>query len=357
MKKVLFIVLALAAVVACNKTEVVEQSSGNAITFDNAFIDNATKSVTDPSFTNSNMFDDFAVYGFVEGASIFDGTTVSQSIENTELISDWRYEGTQYWIAGAKYNFCAVAPKTGGNWVKGSCNVSGTAISTVLNFTNTGEVDLLYAQPAQIEGKVSENEKVSFSFRHALSKVKFSFTNAYNATNATIKVKNIKITNSYKTGTASFDQTNTSWSNHLFAKAGEEAFVLDFGMATDNESTTDIKENEEVAYAYDATYESQKELFMIPGPAPKQSVTVEGTATEVTGYCVTFKVALLISNQQIDEYTHTAYVNFAPVAGYCYDIKAEINAENIDPEHQQEPIEFTVATLPEWGTPNNVDAN
>ena len=44
---------------------------------------------------------------------------------------------------------------------------------------------------------------------------------------------------------------------------------------------------------------------------------------------------------------------FAPEAGKSYDLKATINAENIDPEHAQEPIEFTVNALPGWGDTND----
>ena len=195
---------------------------------------------------------------------------------------------------------------------------------------------------------MSENVAVEFNFRHVLSKVKFSFENGYNATNATIKVKDIAITNPHKTATAVLTGV-TVWSD--LATAND--FTLDFGMATDAEATTDANENVEVAYAYGATYESQNERFLIP------------SATEYE-YVVTFTVELYINGTQIDVdkntegvqgYNHTAKVTFAPVAGNAYDIKAVINASNIDPQHKQEPIEFTVATLPGWGTTNDVEAD
>ena len=331
MKKIFFAVLALAAVAACNKAEVVEQNPANAIAFDNAFVDNAVKSVVDPSITNATL-EDFAVYGFVEGAVLFDGTTVNKTINNTKLQSDWKYEGTQYWIAGAQYNFNAVAPKTAGNWTK----TNATATSTTLSFTNNGTTDLLYALARQ-EGKVSGNTAVEFSFRHVLSKVKFSFENAYNATNATIRVKDIVITNPHKTANVVLTAA-TAWNTQATA----DGFTLAFGMATDDESTTNAKENEEVAYAYGKVYESQKELFLIPSAE--------------YSYNVSFKVELLVSNKEVAEYTHSVTAKFAPAAGTCYDIKAVINAQNIDPNHAQEPIEFTVATLPDWGTANNVNA-
>lgn len=339
MKRSIIAVLALASVVACNKTDVVDQPKGNAIAFDNAFVDNATKSFIDPSYTNTKMFDDFVVYGYVEGAELFPGTVVSKNITNEALTkTDWKYEGTKYWIAGAKYNFNAVAPSTGANWTKTEASAAGVKLS----FTNNGTQDVLYAKTAELEGKAASNSPVEFSFRHILSKVKFSFVNGYNATNATIKVKDIKINNAYATGNVALDASTTTWTG----QAG--TLVLDFGMATDNEATADVAENAEVAYAYNSTYESQNELFLIPG-------SIAATEAAPAGYKVTFTVELLVSGTLVKTYNHTTYVGLTPVAGQAYDITATITAENIDPDHAQEPIEFTVAALPEWGTTNNVN--
>ena len=332
MKKIILAALAIAALASCNKTEVVGVTESNAIAFDNAFVDNATKSVNDPSFTNSNLFNDFAVYGFVENAVLFNGTQVSQTIDNNDLTSAWKYAGTQYWIAGAQYNFNAVAPMTAGGWTK----TAADAASTTLSFTNNGTTDLLYATAAQ-QGQVSGNAQVAFSFRHVLSKVKFSFQNAYNATNATIRVKDITITNPHKTADVVLTG-NTVWSNQI-----ANDLVLVFGMATDDEATTDVKENVEVAYAFGKTYESQNERFLIP------------SATDYE-YEVTFNVELLVNGTVVKTYAHTVKAEFAPAPGNSYDIKAVINAENIDPANEQEPIEFTVNTLPDWGTANNEDA-
>ena len=328
MKKIFIAVLALAAVAACNKSEIVSVSEGNAIAFDNAFVDNATKSVNDPSFTNEEgkMFNDFAVYGYVEGAELFAGVKVSKTIDNEDLDQDWKYSGTQYWIAGAKYNFAAVAPFTG-NWEKTAASKDGVSLS----FKNNGTTDLLYAQTSEIEGKVSENTAVEFTFRHILSKVKFSFENAYNATNATIIVRNITITNAYKTANAALNASETTWKD----QAGELA--LAFGNAA--VASVDAEE----AFAFGTTVESYNELLLIPG-----AVT--------DGYNVTFIVDLIIGDTLVKSYEHTATVDFTPVAGTCYAINAEINAANIDPKNEQEPIEFTVAALPSWGNPGDVDA-
>lgn len=339
MKKTLFAALALAFVASCTNEEVVEMAQKEAIGFDNAFVNNSTRSVNDPSITTDNIAN-FAVFGFVGSeqattpAEFFNGVEVSKSITNSEMTkTNWKYSATQYWIAGATYNFSAVAPFADKKWNKTAASEDGVTLS----FENTGTQDLLYAQSdADIQGLASNNQPVAFTFNHILSKVKFSFKNVYNATEATIKVKNIKITNAYKSGDVALTANSTTWSNRA------TDLVLDFGMATDNEATTDAKENTEVDYAYNATYESQNELLLIPN-------TTEGAKDK---YNVTFTVDLLYSGTVIKTYNHTATVEFKPEPGKSYDILAQINADNIDPENKQEPIEFTVTKVNDWDYTN-----
>lgn len=332
MKKIFVAMLALAAATACSNDELVSVNQ-EAIAFDNAFVNNSVRSVNDPSITNTNL-KDFAVYGFVEGAVLFDGVKVAKTgVTNTELKSEWKYEGTQYWIAGANYNFHAVAPKTAGDWTA----TEKAATGLKLNYTNDGTTDVLYSTVAQ-KGQSSNNPQVAFTFRHILSKVKFSFKNGYNASNATIKVYDITINNAYESANVALNAASTTWSD--WAQNDTTPLTLEFGAATADDTNT------AAAYAYNTTLESYNELFLIPG-------AITG------GYEVSFKVALLVSGTQIgDPYEHTIHTpdTFVPVAGNSYDITAEITASNIDPDHAQEPIEFTVNTLPGWGNTNNVDA-
>ena len=349
MKK-LFTILAVAAtLVSCAKEDVVREAAREAIGFDNAFVENSTRSVNDPSWSNGKLFPNFAVYGYVENASLFNNVVVSGSALN----GDWTYTNTQYWITGAKYNFAAIAPAANGadgvfTVAKSGDNYVGT---TVLPFTNNGQNDLLYAQNPQYQaGDTGTNDKVEFSFRHALSKVKFSFENDYNATAATIKVHTIKIENAFATATATLGENSTAWANH----AG--TLVLDFGNASDDEAT-DAKESVEVAYADNYTYESLNERFLIPGAVP--SVTIQENGANVTnvGYKVTFKVDLLVNGTTIKSYDHTAYANFIPEAGNAYDIKTIITASNIDPDNAQQAIEFTVTSIDGWDTDYNDGAD
>ena len=329
MKKTLLAILATVAMVACSNDEIVREAAPEAIGFDNAFVNNSTRSVDDPSFTSEEggkMFNSFRVYGFVEDAPLFKGTEVTGSGFGEN--GNWTYTDTQYWIAGANYDFHAVAPTT-----TNMSNVAYSAANGVtFDYNNvSGEEDMLYAF-AEATGLVSGNEAVEFDFRHILSKVKFSFENGYNATNATLKVKNVVITDADATAKVNLNNTVVNWTDN-----GGSVNIA-FGDATDPEATYDN------ANAYTTVYESNNERFLIP------SVSRD--------YNVSFVVDLYISGQLIDVnadddetgYEHTATVTFAPQAGHSYDIKATINAENIDPANEQEEIVFTVKDLNDWDT-------
>lgn len=348
MKKTLFAALALVSMASCSNEEVLEVAQKEAIAFDNAFVDNATRSANDPSITNATIAD-FDVYGFVDKTGkIFEGTNVTGSgvtgTSTDDSKASWSYTGTpQYWVAGAIYNFCAVAPAdavTANSTVSNEtadANNTNNFITTTFNYTNvdTNQKDLLYSEATCVAGQATGNDKVRFTFRHLLSKVKFSFENAYNGTNATIKVTDIKITDAYQSASVSLTSSATTWS----AQTGDN-LVLNFGGATDKESTADTHENTVSAYAYNETLESLNEKLLIP--------------SSQKDYTVEFVVTLYVGDTQIAVYNHTkannaaAKVTFTPEAGKCYDIKATINAENINPTAAQEQILFTVTTVNDW---------
>ncbi|MBO7312903.1 MAG: fimbrillin family protein [Alistipes sp.] len=342
MKKILIELCAVATLASCTKNEVLSYDK-EAIGFDNAFVDNSTRSVVDPSFANTEekMFDDFQVYGYVAGAPVFgaDGVKVTKTVTDGNV--NWTYSGVQYWIAGAIYNFSAVAPVTNGGWTKTNADKDATTLS----FTNDGDTDLLYAQnPVYTAVTEGTNGTVGFTFRHVLSKVKFSFVNKYAATNSSIRVKDIKILDAYQKGSVVLNANSSTWT----PTTGTNNLTLNFGNAAltvaDNSATKD--ENDK-GYAFTAnnTVESYNELFMIPG-AGATSYTVD--STQMNGYTVQFTVELLVDGKEIKQYTHTIYTSFVPEPGKAYDLKAEITPESIDPEHQQEEIKFTVTTITDW---------
>ena len=338
MKKIFLMGLATAAMLAsCSKDETVEMAQNTrAISFSNAFVDNATRSVVDPSFTVGTL-GNFAVYGFTQNGQIFDGVTVS-SADNG---STWTYNPIQYWVKGNQYAFAAIAPASvsvSGETLTGS-SVADYKVGMTVSFTNDGKTDLLYAAADNVnadETFMASPQSVGLTFKHQLSKVKFSFKNnvsgAYN-----IKVTDVKITDAKSTGTLTVSTAaDNAWSN----VTGNE-LELSFGAA----GTTDANTADAIVFGNEV--ETYNEQLMIP-------------TASTESYNVTFTVELLNGTVSMGTYNHTATIEGVDLKlGYCYDFAAELNADNIvvdpdDPDAELKPIEFTVNEISRW---DNQDEN
>lgn len=328
MKKLFMIGLAATAMLAsCSNDETVEMAQQKAIGFSNAFVNNGTRSIVDPSFTTKTL-EDFAVYGFTQAGQIFKGDKV---YKGGSASTGWSYDVLQYWVPGNTYTFGAIAPHSV------ATNVSDVAlpenakkVEMTVAFTNTDadQVDLLHAEPAQIAGtEVTETYKtpVSMTFRHQLSKVKFSFENAvgegYN-----VKVSNIKIMDAYTNGTLTVAANGNTWSAQANNTLG-----LDFGNVVADDATAD----EAAVIANAATLESYNEKLMIP---------MDATAT----YTVTFTAELYQGDVLLGSYNREVKIeNVEFKLGYCYDFKASLTHENIT-DKPLNPIEFDVTNVEDW---------
>lgn len=330
MKKIFLIGLTAAAMLAsCSNDETVEMAQQKAIGFSNAFVNNGTRSVVDPSFTTTSL-NDFAVYGFTQNGQIFDGVKVSKGG------AAWSYDNVQYWVPGNTYTFGAIAPHSAANVSDVKLPEGATKVEMKVAFTNTDadQVDLLHAEPAQItDVTATYTTPVSMTFNHQLSKVKFSFQNSVGA-GYNVKVSNVKITDAYEKGTLTVGATENTWSNQT-----DKALVLNFGNVVADGATAD----EAAVIANAATLESYNEKLMIP---------MVSSAT----YTVTFTVELFKDNVPLGTYNHTVQIkNVEFKLGYCYDFKATLTHENIvDPENPLKPIEFKVDGITDW---NQTDVN
>lgn len=324
MKKLFLIGLAATAMLtSCSNDETVDMVQSKAIGFSNAFVDNGTRSIIDPSLTKDKL-EDFAVYGFTQNGKIFDGVKVYKG--GTASIG-WSYDPVQYWVPGNTYTFGAIAP------FSVAANVSGVALSADASkvgmsvaFTNTDatQIDLLHAAPTQITGATvteSYQTPVSITFKHQLAKVKFSFLNSVGEA-YTVKVTNIKINDAKETGTLTIAaNTDNVWS------AQDGSLSLNFGDA----ATTD----EAASIAYSTEVESYNEKLMIP------------TGVDAT-YNVTFDVALYKDNVLMGTSSKEVTISSVELKlGYCYDFKAELTFENVL-DDKLHPIEFTVTDFINW---------
>lgn len=331
MKKIFLIGLTAAAMLAsCSNDETVEMAQQKAISFSNAFVNNGTRSIYDPSFTTASL-SDFAVYGFTQKGQIFNGEKVSKGG------AAWSYDNVQYWVPGNTYTFGAIAPySVAGNVSNVTVPTGATKVGMEVAFTNTDadQVDLLHAAPAQITGVTpTYTTPVSMTFNHQLSKVKFSFQNSvgegYN-----VKVSNVKITDAFKEGTLTVAAAGNTWGGQT-----NKNLELNFGNVVADASTTEAS-----VIAYAATLESYNEKLMIP----------MGSSAI---YTVTFTAELFKDNVSLGIYNHRVEIkNVEFKLGYCYNFKASLTHKNITGPDELNPIEFTVASVKNWDqTESNKD--
>lgn len=326
MKKIFLIGLTAAAMLAsCSNDETMEMAQQKAISFSNAFVNNGTRSVDDPSFTTLTL-KDFAVYGFTQKGQIFDGVKVSKG---GTASTGWSYDNVQYWVPGNTYTFGAIAPYSVAAKVSDvTLPESATKVEMKVAFTNTDadQVDLLHAAPTQITGvTASYTTPVSMTFNHQLSKVKFSFENVVGV-DYNVKVSNVKITDAYKEGTLTVAAAGNNWSNQT-----DKTLELNFGNVVADASSTEAS-----FIANAATLESHNEKLMIP----------MGSSAI---YTVTFTAELYKGGVLLGIYPHTVEIkNVEFKLGYCYNFKASLTHKNITGPDELNEIKFNVTSVENW---------
>ena len=314
MKKIIISALAAMSLVACVQEEVVTVNQSNAIAFENAFVDNATRAAVDPSTTTASI-EGFNVWGFMDQPSgwVFKGDEV------TKVGGAWTYAETQYWAPNHTYYFAAVSP-IGGNWeLGGTANTYGPG---VLSFTNEdGSEDLLYAAtsvetPRELDLLQKGMDPVKFHFSHLLSKVKFTFTNGFTTSNSSVEIVDVKMT-APKTGEIDLAVENW-WDNDDWKPAGD--LTLEFGNVARLAATkADECAQERLTIPVDKAYE----------------------------YQISFTVKLYTGDQLALELPKTATVTgVALEMGKAYNFTAEINPENL----HLPSIEFEVVEVKDWVT-------
>lgn len=302
------------ALTACNSDETVEMAKGKAIGF-SSFVDKSTRA-TDVTLDNLNSME---VYGWRGDNQIFNAqqVTVAKNGEGT-------YSPLQYWEANYAYAFEAIAPKAGVKGVQFEAAKAGGKIT----FENNATTDLLYANTtATMPEKITAApEKVNFTFKHQLARVKFTFKNTFPANAAAkISVKDVKITNAYKNGTTTPAATDANWS------ATNPILSVSFANMA-NGGPTDLVANTGVG--------ATDHMYLIP------------TGKEES-YNVTFTVTLN-QNGATTDYNHSVTIKTTQLKSNSYNYVAEINEKNInpDPDSQLYPIEFK-ATVADWGNFND----
>ena len=317
MKKTLFTILAVAALAACAKEEVVTVNH-EAIAFDNAFVDNATKS--NDSFTiTSTSIDEFQVYGTTIGdeagsslVPIFDYVTVQKDGDKWKYADDF----TQYWVNNNRYNFAAVV-----NVDKKNVELKDLVPATI-KCDVSEQKDILYAANTYGEYK-GTTELVSFTFNHLLSKAFFTFKNKMTTNSAanqyTYRVSDIKINKAAKVATGTVAGV---WGEPT------ETYDVEFGNITKNFSGS-MEGNADLIGAVGTTDESTslESRLMIPQKNANLNITC--------------KIETLLNGAVIDIENYSADITKTLEAGKVYNfILAKSNPGD--------KIEFTVTTVTAW---------
>lgn len=227
MKKLFVFALAFAAFASCNKVESLDVAS-ERIAFGDAFVEVKTREAVDPSTTTATI-NAFDVWGFMDVASgtVFAGERVTKTESG-----EWTYQNLQYWLPVHNYFFYAVSPVEDPNISINVEEINTTGIGEI-TFTNAnGTCDLLYASKLVItpETIAPQPEKVTLQFAHLLSKLKFTFTNAFTNANTSIKVKNITITDAPGEGVIALNVEQRAWK-----ATADKTTRLEFGHANGGE--------------------------------------------------------------------------------------------------------------------------
>ena len=303
MKKLFVGVLAIASMVACMNEETVRVKDGNPIAFENTYVQNATRA-NDPSTTTNNI-QEFSVWAYMNAVDgvVFDDETVSRSGD------DWTYTNTQYWMPGNNYFFAAFAgDRTAIETLPETMDENGLG---EVKFTNVdGTNDILYAE-AVVENAKADQEPVALTFKHLLSKVKFTFKNGFQNDNNFVVVKNITMD---VAETANIDLSNKNnkivWTDLAGTKTLEFGDVEKAKIGVSASSANERLTIPVADYAYTINFDV--EVYNGSMIGLQKSMEVQLTGLEL-------------------------------LPGHAYNLMATINQENLN----LNKIEFT-ATVEEW---------
>lgn len=228
MKKILFFAALAAGMVSCTSEEPVQVSDSYAIGF-NTYVGKATRA----GDVNTESLTAFAVYGGTE-ANEFKGTQV------TKQSGAWTYSPVQYWAEGEKYNFAAVAPAVEG------ASYSAKKL-TIANYSPADD-DLIVASTNEITGAAAgANTAVTLNFKHALSKVQFTFDGDLSRLS---DVKLSAVSNKANLEVTYAEGTTAAWG--ASAGTGEYTYAIDAtsGMGVKYLLPQTIGDDVKVSYKY-----------------------------------------------------------------------------------------------------------
>lgn len=191
MKKHIFIpIIAMSLLMAACSDE----NTGPTVKTDNAI--SFTALVPKPPRsqpTTTASINNFVVYAFTGGKPYMQGVKV------TRKGAAWIYNPPVYWPT-TPVNFYAFSPD-----ITNSPSIGSSGLGTIPDFTNPGNIDLLYAVNMN---ETAKSTPVMINFRHAMSKVDVLLSSANE--NLIVKVSYVSLNNVAIKGTFNFPNATTS---------------------------------------------------------------------------------------------------------------------------------------------------
>ena len=230
MKKTLWMLgVAVTALTSCTQSEVVDVPESKQIRFEEFVEKNSRATVADDAYDlTTAKLTNYWVYGYttdeVNGTGtqqdpyVGDFTDAEEVFEGMEMSysnSKWNYEATDKWKTNHLYRFAAYS--NGNKELNGVTYDPDDDELTITDYTVIDNSEIIVDDPAttNVDETVqpldlvasiagdrhasSNDQPVSFTFRHLLAKVTFHFTN--NSNSANLHFTNIKIEDIAKQGT------------------------------------------------------------------------------------------------------------------------------------------------------------
>lgn len=307
-KGLLMLGVAALALASCTNEEVLNVSDSRAIGF-NTFVNNNTKAVTD---ITTDQLTKFYVFGDYDGGA-------SVAFSNTEVSGTkggiYTPANPAYWQADKTYTFGAYSNGNGDKLTASYTN--GTL--TISEYAVEDSKDLIAAIVKDVAAPAANTEQqVALTFKHLLSKVKFTFSTTAVPEAYKMEVSNLKFTG-FKTNATCTVNDNVTWTGtngeYSIATLGDYAVPGDDDVPGGSASTEDILVIPQTNSAIEASF----------------TVTIYDEKTESQIATRNFKASL-----DCGEWTE----------GYVYNYTATINPDDVN--DQLKPITFTVTKVEEW---------
>lgn len=203
MKKQMMMLLAIAAMAGCSKSEVVDNPNGDGNTPIKlkTFVGKAVKAAetTTDNLTSFQMeaYTTTAAYPGADAPTSFISSAVTTP-------SSWTYTGPQYWPQSLKVSFFAYAPTTGVTYAAPAA--AGWPSFTYTVAAEANQADLIVAQRTS-QDATSNGGSVALTFNHALSQILFKAKCA--SADFTAVVKTIELSGIQNEGTYTFATSET----------------------------------------------------------------------------------------------------------------------------------------------------